>query len=304
MMDEGLIVDLLSNVLGEVRNHYNHKCQISFDCPVCSYDIKGLNKGDGKGNLEVNYCRGVFKCWSCSDTHDTHGSLNTLFWKWGKKKDRDTWFLIAPDEFKPNKKTYDKIQLPEDYISFEKGNPLTIPYKEAKNYLLKRGLTPEMIFKYSLGYTIKGPYRGRVIVPSFDSDGNVNYFVTRSYINHKNKYKNPEYPKEEIIFNESKIDWSKDIYLVEGVFDMFFIENSIPILGKTVSDKLWSVLYEKCQSNIIICLDGDAWEDGIELYRKLDGGKLNHRVRLIRLPIDKDVAELGGIENFDEIKLM
>ena len=303
-MDEGLIVDLLSNVLGEVRNHYNHKCQISFDCPVCSYDIKGLNKGDGKGNLEVNYCRGVFKCWSCSDTHDTHGSLNTLFWKWGKKKDRDTWFLIAPDEFKPNKKTYDKIQLPEDYISFEKGNPLTIPYKEAKNYLLKRGLTPEMIFKYSLGYTIKGPYRGRVIVPSFDSDGNVNYFVTRSYINHKNKYKNPEYPKEEIIFNESKIDWSKDIYLVEGVFDMFFIENSIPILGKTVSDKLWYVLYEKCQSNIIICLDGDAWEDGIELYRKLDGGKLNHRVRLIRLPIDKDVAELGGIENFDEIKLM
>ena len=28
------------------------------------------------------------------------------------------------------------------------------------------------------------------------------------------------------------------MYLVEGVFDMFFIDNSIPVLGKSVSDKV------------------------------------------------------------------
>ena len=158
--------------------------------------------------------------------------------------------------------------------------------------------------KYSMGYTNKGPYRGRIIIPSFDVEGEVNYFVARSFTNHKMKYKNPEFPKEEIIFNESRIRWDKDIYLVEGVFDMLFLENAIPILGKTVSDNLWAKLYEKSQKNIIICLDGDAWEDSQHLYRKLDGGKLNGKVRLIKMPKDKDVAELKGVEGLKELTLL
>ena len=160
------------------------------------------------------------------------------------------------------------------------------------------------MIKHSMGYTTQGVYRGRIVIPSFDGDDKINYFVARSYINHKMKYKNPEYPKEEIIFNESKIDWEKDIYLVEGVFDMLFLENSIPILGKTVSDKLWSTLYDRCKSNVVICLDGDAWDDSEKLYRKLDGGKLNGKVRLIKMPKDKDVAELKGVEGLKELTLL
>ena len=53
--DEGLIVDMLTSMFGDTHNHNEHRHQISFDCPVCSYDIKGLDKGDGKGNLEINY---------------------------------------------------------------------------------------------------------------------------------------------------------------------------------------------------------------------------------------------------------
>ena len=100
MNDSELIVDLLNDALGDVKNHYPNKGQISFDCPVCSYDIKGLDKLDGKGNLEVNYIKGVYKCWACSETHETHGSINKLFWKWGTKKQRQTWSLISPEEFK------------------------------------------------------------------------------------------------------------------------------------------------------------------------------------------------------------
>ena len=303
MEESELIVELLTDILGTPNNHYYNKGQISFDCPVCS-DIKGLDEGDGKGNLEVNYLKGVYKCWSCSETYETHGYLNKLFWKWGNKKQRQTWKLISPEDFKPKSKTYDKIVLPEDYISFEKGNKLTIPYKEAINYLLKRNVTHDMMIKHSMGYTIQGVYRGRIVIPSFDCDDKINYFVARSYKNHKMKYKNPEYPKEEIIFNESKIDWGKDIYLVEGVFDMLFLENSIPILGKSVSDKLWSTLYDNCKSNVIICLDGDAWADAEKLYRKLDGGRLNGKIRLIKMPEDKDVAELNGIEGLKEIVLL
>ena len=49
-----LIVEILEDFLGKSHKHYKDKSQISFDCPVCS-DIKGLERGDGKGNLEVNF---------------------------------------------------------------------------------------------------------------------------------------------------------------------------------------------------------------------------------------------------------
>jgi hypothetical protein len=41
--------------------HNDYRCQMSFDCPTCSYEIKGLENGDGKGNLEVNYKYNVYK---------------------------------------------------------------------------------------------------------------------------------------------------------------------------------------------------------------------------------------------------
>ena len=304
MEESPLILELLQEVLGDINAHYPNKGQISFDCPVCSYDIKGLDKGDGKGNFEVNYHQGVYKCWACSETFNTHGSLNKLFLKWGNKRHKATWELIGGDFIKKTEKKYKQVKLPKEYISFTKGNKLTIPYKEAYNYLRKRNITDEIINKYSIGYTTEGEYRGRIIVPSFDENEELNYFVSRSYINHKNKYKNPEAEKDKIIFNEHLIKWDEDVYLVEGVFDMFFLKNAIPILGKNLSDRLWEKLYSNCKKNIIVCLDGDAWEDAEKLYRKLDGGKLTNRIRLIKLPKDKDVSDLGGVEGLKKIKLL
>jgi hypothetical protein len=58
------------------------------------------------------------------------------------------------------------------------------------------------------------------------------------------KYKNPEAQKEILIFNEYLINWDETIYLVEGAFDSIFIPNAIPMLGKFMSEHLFSVLYE------------------------------------------------------------
>ena len=54
MEDPILLLELLHEVLGEENAHYPNKGQISFDCPVCSHEIKGLNKGDGKGNFDYS----------------------------------------------------------------------------------------------------------------------------------------------------------------------------------------------------------------------------------------------------------
>ena len=51
MMDDKneVLVDLLRDVLGDEKQHYDSKGQISFDCPVCAAE-KGV-EGDGKGNM-------------------------------------------------------------------------------------------------------------------------------------------------------------------------------------------------------------------------------------------------------------
>jgi DNA primase len=267
---------------------------------VCSYTIKGLDKLDGKGNLEINYQQHVYKCWACAETHATHGHLGKLIDKFGSKKDKKIYKLIRPDEFEKKEKVYKKLELPKEYKKFDEIHPLHIPRKEAFNYLKKRGITDEIIEKYQIGLCLEGEYAGRIIVPSFDKKGELNFFVSRSWNpRSKLKYKNPEASKDFLIFNESLIDWKKDIYLVEGVFDSFFLDNSICLLGKFLTDNLWEKLYSKAKKNIIVCLDGDAYTDAKNLYDKLNGGALYNRVKLVKLPKDKDVCDLkGDIEKY------
>ena len=115
MYENEILVDLIENVFGKCKKHYPSHGQISVDCPICSYDLKGLNKGDGKGNLEINYAQHVFKCWVCGETHNTKGHLGYLIDRFGKKKDKEMYDLIRPDEFKPIDKKYEKLKLPKEY---------------------------------------------------------------------------------------------------------------------------------------------------------------------------------------------
>lgn len=293
--DEALVVDLLVNLFGDPHLHNEMRSQISFDCPVCSHDIKGLDKGDGKGNLEINYSQHVFKCWACSETHGTHGHLGRLIDGYGSKKDRQYYNLIRPDEFVKDERKYKVLKLPKEYKRFSEVSEIYPPRAQAYNYLKRRGVTDDIIKKYDIGFATDGDYSGRIIVPSYDMDGILNYFVARSWNQYaKLKYKNPEAPKELLIFNESRINWNEDIWLVEGVFDSFFVPNSIPLLGKFVSDMLWEVLYDRAKGRIKICLDDDAWEDAKKIYYKLSGGKLYGRIDIIKLPEGKDLGDLRG----------
>jgi DNA primase len=295
MKEESLLVDLLLTMFGEPKNVNEYSGQMSVDCPVCSYDIKGLSKTDGKGNLEINYQNHIYKCWSCAETHDTHGHLGKLIDQFGSKKDKKTYKLIRPDKFEKKEKVFKKLELPKEYKKFEEINPLHIPRKEAFNYLKKRGISQEIIDKYQIGLCVEGEYSGRIIVPSYNKKGELNFFVSRSWdTKSKLKYKNPEAAKDFLIFNESLIDFKKDIYIVEGVFDSFFLDNSIALLGKFINDNMWEKLYTNAKKDIIICLDGDAYDDAKKLYNKLNGGSLYNRVKIVKLPKDKDVCDLRG----------
>lgn len=294
MQDEvEVLVELLTEVLGEPHNHYESKGQISFDCPVCAQE-KGLDSGDGKGNLEINYIRHVYKCWACGETYGTHGPLGKLFDKFASKSQKKIYDFIKPEELKQEDKKKVWLRLPEGFMTFENSNPRFIPHIEAYNYLKSRGVTDEIIKKYKIGYTVKGDFAYRIIVPSYNKEGQLNYFVARSWTNKRMKYKNPSVPKDEIIFNEGLIDWDKDIYLVEGAFDSFFIDNPLVMLGKKMSKLIFENLYNRANANIIVCCDGDAWTDGLKIYNELNGGRLYNKIKIVRLPNDKDICDLKG----------
>ena len=304
MSDEiEVIVELLSDVLGSPHQHYESKGQISFDCPVCA-DEKGLDQGDGKGNLEINYIRHVYKCWACGETHGTQGPLGKLFDGYATKAQKKVYNLIKPEELKQEDKKKVRLRLPEGFTTFKDSNPRFIPHIEAYKYLQSRGITDDIIDRFKIGYTATGDYAYRIVVPSYNTENTLNYFVARAWVPKKMKYKNPPVPKDEIIFNEGAVDWKKDVYLCEGVFDSFFLPNPIVMLGKKMSKLLFETLYMKAEGNIIICTDGDAFADGVKLYHELNGGKLYNKIKLIKLPADKDVCDLRGEidEYYYEIK--
>jgi DNA primase len=305
-IDYSAVVDILEDILGEHRLHNDYKGQISFDCPVCSHDIKGLDEGDGKGNLEINYKRGVFKCWVCAETHDTYGSLYKLLKKYGNAKQLKKYLLLKPeDDGEQPKRTFIQVRLPKEFVPFKDaslGLKMTPQYKQAFNYLQKRNITDLMIQMYNIGFCYTGHYEHRIIIPSYDSENRLNYFIARSYLNNtKMKYKNPEVDKESLIWNEHLINWDEPVYIVEGAFDSIFLPNSIPMLGKFMTQNLFNKLYDNAKK-IVIVLDPDAWEDAFRLYHKLNCGKLMGKLWIVKLDGDKDIADLKGDLSGYEIK--
>jgi len=294
-MSQFLLVDVLESFLGEHRKHNEDTGQISFDCPACS-DDKAMSEGDGKGNLEINYNLGKFRCWACHDINNMHGSVMKLLKRYATPKNIRDYLLVKPDANEVHDKEHKDvvITLPDGY---KKLSECTIrDYKSdiAKRYLYERGVTDEIIKEFDIGYTIRGKYHHRIIIPSYDIDGKLNYFIARWFSKEKTKLKyiNPEAEKQEIIFNEGKINLDATIYLVEGTTDHIVTPNSIPLLGKYISPKLLEFLHDHAMGYIVIVLDDDAKIDAINLYRQLNFGDLRNRIKIVSCPEGYDPSKI------------
>lgn len=276
------IPDILRSFLGDSRKHNQSKGQISFDCPACAEE-KGRPQGDGKGNLEVNYDKGIFRCWSCMYTNNMHGHIPKLIKKYGNYELLKEYEILKPEIYSRSDREIIAIdvKLPTGFNKLIDLPTNTPNYFNIYQYLSKRGIGMDLIEKYSIGYTNEGEFNSRVIIPSYDEYNEINYFIARSFDwRVKPKYLNPEAEKEVIIFNEYLVNWDSTIYLVEGVFDHIVIPNSIPLLGKYMSNKLFEALYTKASANIVILLDSDAYYDALQLYKKLDTGDLSGKIKI------------------------
>lgn len=269
------VVEILESFLGDPKKHNESKGQIAFDCPACGAD------GEGKGNLEVNYEKNLFRCWSCQYTNNMSGLIPKLILRYGDKSLLKEYLILKPDTYNHDDDVSVVVKFPKGYKKLATCDPHRYKYNEVIDYLKKRGIGMDLIKKYDIGYTIDGPFMNRIIIPSYDLFGDINYFIARGFTRRVfPKYMNPEAEKQEVIFNEDKVNWDSTIYLVEGVFDHIVVPNSIPLLGKFMSEKLFNEIYTKASANIVILLDADAYEDSVYLYKKLNVGHLNGKIMM------------------------
>ena len=288
---------IIQNVFDDVKG-LTHTEQLQVCCPRCQ-ERDGLTHPDGKYNLEINTAKRVFRCWKCSEPKFS-GSLGRLIRIYGTKADYEIYKSFAGSisdyNYDDEDAEYIAVSLPDETILFSQMDVTDPEHIKAYTYLVvDRKISKEIILKYRLGFCTEGKYIGRIIIPSYDIDGNINYFVARSYTKeHKHPYDNPKSDKNRIIFNEGYVNWDSTIYLVEGVFEMLsFPVNTIPLLGKIITITLFEKLKE-FKPNIIIVLDPDAYKDSIDLFFTLKNIYIDceEKIKLVKLPTNDDLDEL------------
>ena len=243
-----------------------------------------------KPKLQVNI---VSQKWHCWVSNQGGHSIYSLF----KKINADSRYFTELKDlvFIPSKsedKTESKIivSLPREFLPLWTMNK-SLYRNQAKSFLHKRGITDVDIKKYKIGFCDSGLYEGRIIIPSYDDKGLLNYFVGRSFVGEKMKYKNPNVSRDIVPF-DWYIAWSKPIVLCEGVFDAMSIRsNAIPMLSKKPSRSLLRKIFEKNVKAIYIALDDDAKKDAYNMSEFFRDFGIDCKV--VKLPTDKDPNDLG-----------
>jgi len=275
------IITLLESVLG--KGKINSNDNVAFHCPFCHHNKK---------KLECNIVTQYWHCWVCNAAGR---KLAVLFRKLNVQREKIAKLINLLDdvEYKPTKTTTDTpvLQLPEGYRPLWILQEMSPEYRNAIYYLKKRNITIHDILKYRIGYCRKGPYKGKIIIPSYDANGSLNYFVARAYYEEdKFKHKNPPASKDIVGF-ELHINWNMPIVLVEGAFDAIAIKrNAIPLFGKTISNTLKKRIVEKGVKEIYICLDKDARKQALEAAEYFMANGIT--VYFVDLT-EKDPSELG-----------
>jgi len=299
---------IIRRLFGEVRNYGREQIQVN--CPKCQ-ERDGLAEPDGKFNLEINTAMKKFHCWKC-DEPKFYGNVSRLIRTYGIKYDYDEYVSYSGvDVFnlKQNDGDVEKytasVKLPHEMILFSSIDVNNKKHIEAYQYLVTtRRISRDVILKFRVGFCLEGKYANRIIIPSYNKFGDVNYFVGRTYLKGlKPTYLNPVVDKDLIIFNEGMINWDSTVYIVEGAFEVLsFPINTIPLLGKSLNKTLFNVLKHK-KPNVIVILDPDAFKENLKLYQEIKVlySDCPEKVKFVTLQGNNDLDEIKRFKGKEEV---
>jgi DNA primase len=291
-MINNALLHTVNSVLGNGKKTSNNN--YAYKCPFCTHH---------KQKLEINLSPNSkgetpWHCWVCNAKGKT---LLGLFKKVKVLPDKiaELKSILGFTPKVTEEQTIHKVTLPKEYKPLINLSRTDIVAKHALMYLKKRGITKSDILKYNIGYCESGKYSGRIIIPSYDKDGTINYFIARAIDpNSTKKYDAPKCNKNELIGLEYFINWNVPIILCEGIFDAIAIKrNAIPLLGKTIPKALMMKLVESNVKTVYVSLDKDALKDALKYAEELLN--LGKDVYLVDLQ-DKDPSDMG-FENFTKL---
>lgn len=317
ILDE--IKGIVETVLGEPKRSYaGSGGWYEYNCPNCAEENCGTP--DGKYNLALNYDNGAYcHCWRCGWS----GKISRLLKKYGNRELLYSYLKCVKDLTESRYYEIENGTLRIEDVS-DMGNVLKLPdlatslygstpnAEQALTYLYNRGVTDEIIKRFGILYVPKFPYgldkfsngsrpelyHGMVVIPSYDTFGNLNYFTCRDYTGipkgRGTDRKNPDIPKKDFVFNEGRINWYEPVTLVEGPFDHIVTPNSIPLLGSTLSEdsEVYRRITEFSRERVNIMLDDDAYSKALKIYRLLESSSLRGMVRLVRCPEGYDPSDV------------
>jgi hypothetical protein len=284
------LIQIIESVIG--KGKVTNKGNIAHHCPFCHSPRKKMEIQTITNDKGEN----PWHCWVCNKSGK---KLTTLFKALNVSREKiSELYKVLNLQPKYNANQIDSafrsttaIDLPKEYIPLVSISD-SIEYKNAIHYLrAKRKITLSEIVKYNIGYCETGEYSKKIIIPSYDEFGKLNYFVGRAYYDAESfKHKNPDASKNCVGF-ELFINWSLPIVLVEGAFDAIAVRrNAIPLFGKTISEDLRKKIIEHKVSKLYICLDKDAQKQALEHAEYF----MNNGVQVYFVDLDqKDPAEIG-----------
>jgi len=285
-----LLVNLVNNVIGVGKA--TSGANYSYHCPFCNHR---------KPKLEINFRENEeglnnWHCWVCNRKGK---KLITLFKAVDAPQHRidELGSYVKISFHDKNSVQEDSLSLPKEYQPLYQADTKNISVRQALRYLKERGITSTDVARYQLGFCETGRYKNMIIIPSFDEHGTINYFVGRNFGPGTVKYKNPSFSKNIVPF-ELMINWESPIVLCEGTFDAMAIKrNAVPLLGKTLPEKLLKKIVSSKVKQVFIALDSDAVKQALSYCQTL----LNHGKEVFLVNMDeKDPSELG-LENFTKL---
>jgi len=324
-LTSGNLLEFLEKVFGPSQLS-NGGLNASFVCPIC---LENNHNILNKKKLVIRTDNGLTHCWVCSFKGRTFFKLlkqyhpdylKEFFERFGKtlklfKYENDDHLnnddevlsfeqklhkIIELEELFLNKNLnkLETISLPNDFLFLpnvfkEKHNKTYVDYF---NYLKNRHITEEDIWYYKLGIAIsnKDGYSKRIIIPSIDSEGYINFYTSRAIYNFvKPKYLSINIERKDIVFNELNINWNKELVVTEGPFDLFKCpKNATCLVGSELNDhyKLFNKIIEN-RTPVVMALDADAQGKSYKIIKNL----LEYEIQVRMVSIPKNKNDLGSL---------
>lgn len=283
-------INFIKSCFGENHKLSRQGKNIQVSCPVCA---------SSSDKLKLSICleTWVCHCWVCNikgktpyyiiKNHVSNGMANNFLKEFnisfdGKEEDLDPEAVVPVD-------------FPSNFNLLASCSKTINPdIRDCIRYLEKRGVTRNLMWRHKIGHMSGNKWSRRVVFPSFNLEHSLDFYVTRSIDDDQYfKYLNcKENKKTRLVFDEYRIDWTKELTIVEGVFDMIKCGfNTTCLLGSSLRPTHY--LFKKIVENktpVLLALDADMDQKKYDIANTLS--QYDIPVRIMNLGDYSDVGDM------------